>query len=217
MKIHWELSRPAVRRYFIDHNEPENWNAVERARLRPHESHVAPQNMIKKVFRVLTASLSLVARDVVLNVIPSSMLIPTVVRFLIYRAAGMDVRTFKIYPRCFFGGNKVSIGKGTFVSYGCFFDAVAPIRIGQRCAIANEVCFLTSTHLIGNAEARAGERLARPVWIGDGCWIGARATFLPGVSVGDGCVIAAGAVVTQDCKPDGLYAGIPAKLIRNLN
>lgn len=167
--------------------------------------------------RALAGSMMLVLRDTLLNVIPSSFLVPSPVRFLIYRAAGMQIRTFKIFPRCFFGGNKVSIGRGTFVSYGCFFDAVAPISIGDRCAIANEACFLTSTHAIGGAEARAGQRLARPLRIGNGCWIGARAVFLPGVSVGDGCVIAAGAVVTHDCQPHGLYAGVPAKRIRDLN
>jgi maltose O-acetyltransferase len=39
---------------------------------------------------------------------------------------------------------------------------------------------------------------------------------LPGVTVGDGCVIAAGAVVNADCQPDGLYAGVPARRVRDL-
>jgi maltose O-acetyltransferase len=30
-------------------------------------------------------------------------------------------------------------------------------------------------------------------------------------------VIAAGAVVTEDCAPDGLYAGVPARRIRDLD
>jgi maltose O-acetyltransferase len=52
------------------------------------------------------------------------------------------------------------------------------------------------------------------VRIGDRCWIGARATILPGVSIGDGTVVAAGAVVTKDCEPDALYAGVPARRLR---
>ena len=172
--------------------------------------------MIGKIFRALTSSLKLVARDAFLNVIPSSMLVPTFARFLIYRAAGLNLHTFKILPGCFVGGTQVSIGKGTFVGYGCFFDAVAAISIGDRCAIANEVCFVTSYHAVGGPEARAGERLVRPIRIGNGRWVGARATFLPGVSVGDGCIIAAGAVVTRDCEANALYAGVPAKFIKRL-
>ncbi|MGI2292887.1 acyltransferase [Paenibacillus sp. GXUN7292] len=63
---------------------------------------------------------------------------------------------------------------------------------------------------------RAGESDRKPVTIGKGCWIGARATILPGVTVGDGCVIAAGAVVTKDCEPDSLYAGVPAIKIKSI-
>jgi maltose O-acetyltransferase len=52
------------------------------------------------------------------------------------------------------------------------------------------------------------------VRIGDRCWIGARATILPGVSIGDGTVVAAGAVVTKDCEPGAVYGGVPARRLR---
>ena len=39
---------------------------------------------------------------------------------------------------------------------------------------------------------------------------------MPGVTVGSGCIIAAGAVLTADCSPDGIYAGVPAKRIKDL-
>ena len=53
--------------------------------------------------------------------------------------------------------------------------------------------------------------------IGDGCWLGGNVAVLPGVSIGSGCVIAAGSIVTADCEPDCLYAGIPAQLKRRLD
>jgi acetyltransferase-like isoleucine patch superfamily enzyme len=34
------------------------------------------------------------------------------------------------------------------------------------------------------------------------------------VKVGDGCVIGAGAIVTKDCDPYGVYVGVPAKKIK---
>ena len=49
--------------------------------------------------------------------------------------------------------------------------------------------------------------------IKDRCWISGDTTILPGVTSGEGCVIASGAVVTTDCEPYGIYAGIPAKRI----
>jgi len=54
------------------------------------------------------------------------------------------------------------------------------------------------------------------VQIGDGAWLGARVTVLPGVTIGRKAVIAAGAVVTQAI-PDGcLAAGVPAEIIKVL-
>jgi maltose O-acetyltransferase len=55
------------------------------------------------------------------------------------------------------------------------------------------------------------------VSVGNGSWLGTGVTVLPGVTIGEGCVIAAGAVVTADCAPDGLYAGVPARRIRDLD
>jgi acetyltransferase-like isoleucine patch superfamily enzyme len=36
---------------------------------------------------------------------------------------------------------------------------------------------------------------------------------LPGVTIGEGAVVAAGAVVTKDADPYGIYGGVPAKKI----
>lgn len=39
---------------------------------------------------------------------------------------------------------------------------------------------------------------------------------MPGVTVKKGCIIGAGAVVTKDTDEFGVYAGVPARLIRKL-
>jgi acetyltransferase-like isoleucine patch superfamily enzyme len=55
-----------------------------------------------------------------------------------------------------------------------------------------------------------------PIKIGEGVWIGARATILPGVTIGAGSVVAAGSLVTKDMPANVLIAGVPAKVIREL-
>lgn len=55
-----------------------------------------------------------------------------------------------------------------------------------------------------------------PIVIGRGCWIGANVTIMPGVTIGDGCVIGAGSLVTNDCEPNGVYVGIPARRKKEL-
>ena len=41
------------------------------------------------------------------------------------------------------------------------------------------------------------------------------ATILTGVTLADDSMIGAGAVVSRDTEPGGVYAGVPAKLVRH--
>jgi maltose O-acetyltransferase len=150
------------------------------------------------------------------NAVLASRLLPRSLRWLLLRAYGVQAATRNISHGCWFGGRDIHIGRSTFVNFGCVFDNLAPVRIGARCDIGMQAAFLTSTHQPGAPERRAGALAGKPVSVGDGCWIGARVTVMPGVTVGDGCVIAAGAVVTRDCEPHGLYAGTPAQRVRDL-
>lgn len=40
---------------------------------------------------------------------------------------------------------------------------------------------------------------------------------MPGVTIGDGCVIGAGSVVTKDIPDNVLAAGVPCKVIRDID
>ncbi|WP_319801222.1 acyltransferase [Arthrobacter sp. VKM Ac-2550] len=112
----------------------------------------------------------------------------------------------------------VSVGRGSYLNHGVLLGGSAAIRIGEKVAIGHDAMIITSTHEVGPSSCRAGSGVSveKPVTIGSGTWIGARALILPGVNIGPGCVIAAGAVVNKDCQPDGLYAGVPAKRIEDL-
>jgi maltose O-acetyltransferase len=75
---------------------------------------------------------------------------------------------------------------------------------------------ITSNHEIGPSEERLGAWRREPVTVGAGCWVGARCLILPGVTIGDGCIVAAGSTVRDDCEPNGVYAGVPARRVRDL-
>jgi maltose O-acetyltransferase len=93
----------------------------------------------------------------------------------------------------------------------------APVHIGNRVLIGPGVCICSVTH---NTDAtirrEAGGSFAHPIRIGDDCWIGARATILPGVRIGEGSVIAAGAVVSRDVEAGSIVGGVPAKVLSRL-
>jgi len=123
----------------------------------------------------------------------------------------------RIKPGVFFGSALVSIGDRSFVNYGAFFDGSAAISVGPDCSIGYQAMFIASTHDLGPSSSRAGGDKAKQIEVARGCWIGARAVILGGVTIEEGCVIAAGSVVTSNCSSNGLYAGVPARRIRDLS
>jgi maltose O-acetyltransferase len=153
-------------------------------------------------------------RDVVLTGFAASPLVPRVLRWRLLRLLGMNIGKSAINPYVWFGTREISIGVGTFVNYFCKFDG--PTALGENCNIGYDVMFCTNSHAIGSSSRRAGVSKTSPIRVGDGVWIGARAVILPGVDVGSGCVVAAGAIVTSDCAPNGLYRGAPARRVREL-
>lgn len=150
------------------------------------------------------------------NTLAASPLLSPTVRARIYRRRGLEIDDATVFPRCYFHTADVCIGAGALVNYGCHVENVARVEIGARTALGMFVRILTSTHAAGAHEARAGAWSVHAVKIGAGCWIGASAVILPGVTIADGCVVAAGAVVRDDCEADGLYAGVPARRVADL-
>jgi maltose O-acetyltransferase len=171
---------------------------------------------IRQIFLLTIQDILRIFWDIPINVIANSVITPRALRILLYRLFGMKVEAINISPKCYFKTRHITIGRGTFINRACFFDNKAEIRIGNNCSIAMEVMFCTSTHNFGPATQRAAEVIQAPIHIGNGCWIGTRAVILPGITIGDGCIIAAGSIVTNDCEPNGLYAGVPARRIKDL-
>jgi acetyltransferase-like isoleucine patch superfamily enzyme len=110
----------------------------------------------------------------------------------------------------------LSIGESTMITGPLHVDVGAPVVIGSRVHLGHDVALLSIDHRIGDHDERCAEVRAHPITIGDGAWLGARVTILPGVTVGEGAVVAAGAVVTRDVPPDTLVAGVPGRVIRSL-
>ena len=91
------------------------------------------------------------------------------------------------------------------------------IIIGNKVFIGPEVSMCCASHEIGGYTSRAGKNTYNSIKVGNGCWIGMRSVILPGVNIADGCIIAAGSVVTKSTEPNSLYAGVPARKIKDLS
>lgn len=156
------------------------------------------------------------AWDFYVNSLAGSQYMPMHRRIAIYRRYGLDIETHRIYARCYFHTANIHIGPRTILNYGVHIENVARVEIGTESGLGLYSVVLTSNHDIGPHHARGGRWRREPVTIGDGCWIGARTVILGGVTIGDGCVVAAGSLVRKDCEPDGVYAGVPARRIKDL-
>ncbi|NUQ19890.1 MAG: acyltransferase [Gemmatimonadaceae bacterium] len=144
-------------------------------------------------------------------------------RASLYRLAGFTVgaRARVAGPLTVRGtGNlagRLSIGEATFVNSPAHIELNAPVRIGARCAIGHHFVLITSNHVLGPATQRAGALVHAPVTIGDGVWIGACVTVLPGVTIGDGAFVGAGAVVTRDVPPNARVGAPRSEIIGTMS
>ena len=108
------------------------------------------------------------------------------------------------------------MGDHLIINYGCTILDVAEVTMGDWVMIGPHVLISTVNHPLSPRGRRNRLGVAKPVRIGDDVWIGGHATILPGVTIGDGAVVAAGAVVTKDVPPYTVVAGVPARVVKEI-
>ena len=107
-------------------------------------------------------------------------------------------------------------GEGCIIS-GAYNVLSVNIKLG-------DFVFVTSRTGIGHdviigdyTSIYAGISIDGGVSIGSGCVIGSNATILPKIKIGDGSIIGGGSMVTKDIPPRVVAAGVPAKIIREID
>lgn len=115
-------------------------------------------------------------------------------------------------------GPFVEIQRGAVIGKRCRIQSHAficdMVTVGDDCFISHGAMFINDPFALGGPAMRKREAW-RSTQIGNRVSVGTNATILP-VSICDGVVIGAGAVVTRDIAKAGIYAGNPARLLREL-
>ena len=114
---------------------------------------------------------------------------------------------------------RISIGAGCFLNKNTMLAAQESIEIGDHVMFANN-CFVgDADHRYDDPEAPVPHQgfVARgPVRIGDNVWFGVGCVVTGGVEIGERAVIGSNSVVTKDVPPRTIAAGVPAKVLREI-
>jgi acetyltransferase-like isoleucine patch superfamily enzyme len=120
-----------------------------------------------------------------------------------------------------------SIGKDVHINPGIRividYPDEAPLLLNDRVAVAPNVIFICNSGPMQNSIIKTNCTYAQEkmiikgkIEIGSDSWIGAGAIILPGVKIGNGVIIGANSVVKDDAPSYTVWAGSPARKIRNL-
>ncbi|WP_254456324.1 acyltransferase [Paeniglutamicibacter quisquiliarum] len=108
----------------------------------------------------------------------------------------------------------LTIGSRVFINRDAYIRSGVTIEDGV--SLGPFVRLITDSHHIGQASHRAGPGKTEAILIGEGAWLGAGVTVLGGVTIGAGSIVAAGALVRDNVPPNSVAAGVPARVIRQL-
>lgn len=141
---------------------------------------------------------------------------PEEVREIFSRIIGKPVhKSFLLFPPFYTNcGKNTTVGKGVFINTGCHFQDQGGITLGDGVFLGNNVVLTTMNHDFDPENRRT--TYPAPIVVGKNVWIASNATVVPGVHIGDGAIVAAGAVVTRDVPPNTIVAGVPARVLREI-
>lgn len=120
-----------------------------------------------------------------------------------------------------FGGDpqRVVLGKNVKLVNTLLNVASGKIYIGDNTFFGHNVMVITGTHEIlkTGIERHKYPQSGRDIKIGKGVWIASGVIILGPCEIGDNTVVSAGSVVCRGkLKSDCIYAGVPAKVIREI-
>lgn len=150
------------------------------------------------------------------------------IKKLIYMNTDLYLKKYVKYLKkigIHFIGDKQQI---KYIDPSVYFDGTdySLIKLGDNVTISREVMLLTHDYSITSALCSLGKfinrnegelYLKKEIIIGDNCFIGARASILPGTVIGNNSIIGAGTVVKGFIPSESVVIGNPCKIISHTN
>jgi acetyltransferase-like isoleucine patch superfamily enzyme len=107
-----------------------------------------------------------------------------------------------------------SVALNLLASGGAYIAAFdnTTIEVGSGTIWAYNICLQTANHVPENLK----EYTTASIKIGRNCWLGNGVVITAGVELGDNVVVGANAVVTKSFPSNVIIAGVPAKVIKQI-
>jgi acetyltransferase-like isoleucine patch superfamily enzyme len=133
---------------------------------------------------------------------------------LVMHGAVLHVYNFRDLPHA-----GIRIGRDSLVGEYNVIRGQGGVTIGDRVYTSPLVQIVAVNHVFDDPDRSFVEQgiTAEGIAIEDDVWIGSGAIICDGVRVGQGAVVAAAAVVTEDVPPQTVVAGVPARVIREID
>lgn len=132
--------------------------------------------------------------------------------FFMWLANTLPLRGYQRWRLVKWGG--VDVQGPCWIYRNVYFDSVAPhlITIGKGVTITQDTTILT--HFLDPTQKGRMFRMGKVV-IEDDVFIGCNTVICNAVTIGKGAIIGAGSIVTKDIPPYEVWAGNPARYIKD--
>ena len=114
-------------------------------------------------------------------------------------------------------GGKIRIGNNCSINPYCVLYGHGGLDIGNNVRIATHTIIIPANHIFNEIDKPIFKQgiEKKGIKIEDDVWIGAGVKILDGIIIKKGSIIAAGSVITKSTVENGIYAGVPAKKIKD--
>jgi acetyltransferase-like isoleucine patch superfamily enzyme len=133
---------------------------------------------------------------------------------IVMHGAVLHVYNFRDMPH-----SGIRIGRNSLIGEYTVIRGQGGVTIGDRVYTSPFTQIIAVNHIFDDPKRPFVDQgiTAEGIVIEDDVWLGAGAVITDGVRVGQGAVVAAGAVVTKDVPPHTVVAGVPARVIKEID
>jgi acetyltransferase-like isoleucine patch superfamily enzyme len=133
---------------------------------------------------------------------------------IVMHGAVLHVYNFRALPH-----SHITIGRDSLIGEYTVIRGQGGVTIGDRVYTSPFTQIIAVNHVFDDPARPFVDQgiTAAGIVVEDDVWLGANVVVVDGVRIGKGAVVAAGAVVTRDVPPHTVVAGVPARVIKEID